>query len=273
MGNLSVALQAYTVRDFAEKDLKGTLTQVKQMGYDTIELAGMYGMTPADFKALLDEVGLSAISAHVALPEFEADAAATVARYKQVGVQYMAVPWLPPELCPDGADFDKTLAALNKIGKICKDHGITLMYHNHDFEFRKLPNGEYGLDHLFKQIPADILQAQIDTCWVKFAGLDPADYVRQYAGRCPVVHLKDFIVEGEGGTPYELIGADKKAEQPKGKFEFRPLGRGCQDFPAIIKAASESGASWLVVELDEAHGCTSMEAAKISREYLKSLGY
>jgi sugar phosphate isomerase/epimerase len=272
MNKPSVALQAYTIRDFAEKDLKGTLRQVKDMGYDAIELAGMYDMNPTDFKALLDEIGLTAISAHVTLPEFEADAQATVKRYKQAGVQYIAVPWLPPELCPDGADFGKTLDALNNIGKICRDNGIMLLYHNHDFEFRKMPNGEFGLDYLFSQVPADLLQTEIDVCWVKYAGVDPSAYIRQYAGRCPVVHLKDYIVEGEGGTPYELIGVAGEADK-QGKFEFRPVGKGCQDFPSIIKAAEQSGAAWIVVELDEAHGCTSLEAAKQSREYLKSLRY
>jgi sugar phosphate isomerase/epimerase len=272
MSKLSVALQAYTVRDFAEKDVKGTLTQVKEMGYETLELAGMYGMAPPDLRALLDEVGLTALSAHVPLPAFEPDAEATVKAYKEVGCRYIAIPWLPPELCPDGADFGKTLEMIHKIGKLCNENGMTLLYHNHDFEFRKMPDGAYGLDYLYEKVPAEILQTQIDTCWVKFAGVDPAGYIRKYAGRCPVVHLKDFMVEGEGGTPYELIGG-AAADKPKGKFEFRPVGSGCQDFPSVIKAAEESGASWIVVEQDMSVGRTSLEAAKMSREYLKSLGY
>ena len=87
------------------------------------------------------------------------------------------------------------------------------------------------------------------------------------------MHLKDFIVEGEGGTPYELIGSDAQAKKAEGKFEFRPVGHGCQDFPSVIKAAEESGADWIVVEQDMSVGRTSLEAAKMSREYLKSLGY
>jgi sugar phosphate isomerase/epimerase len=273
MGKLSVVLQLYTVRDFAEKDVKGTLKQVKEMGYDTVELAGMYGMEAAGFKALLDEAGLRALSAHVSLGEFESGIDACVKRYKEVGCDYIAIPWMPPDLFSDAAELDKVLGKIKEIGGICKDNGVTLLYHNHDFEFKKMADGMYGLDYLYRQIPADILQTQVDTCWVKFAGENPAAYILKYAGRCPVVHLKDFIVEGDGGTPYELIDGAGAGDRPKGKFEFRPVGHGCQNFPEIIKAAEEGGCAWIVVEQDMSVGRTSLEAAKMGREYLKSLGY
>jgi sugar phosphate isomerase/epimerase len=88
-----------------------------------------------------------------------------------------------------------------------------------------------------------------------------------------VVHLKDFYKEGAPARAYELIGTDEKAEAPKGVFEFRPVGHGMQDFPPIIKASEESGADWIVVEQDMSVGRTSLEAARMSREYLKGLGY
>jgi sugar phosphate isomerase/epimerase len=150
---------------------------------------------------------------------------------------------------------------------------MTLLYHNHDFEFKQMPDGSFALDYLYANIPAKILQTELDTCWVKVAGQDPAAYVRKYAGRCPVVHLKDFYMEGALRRPYELIGSNKKAEEPKGVFEFRPVGHGMQDFPPIIKASEESGADWIVVEQDMSVGRTSLEAATMSREYLKGLGY
>ncbi len=272
MGKLSVALQLYSVRDFAEEDLKAALRQVKEMGYDTIELAGLHGLSPEEFKAAMDECGIRALSAHVPFPEMEADAEGTVAKYKLLGCRYMAVPWLHPDYCPGNEKFNITLEVINKTGKLCAENGMTLLYHNHDFEFKKMPDGTYALDYLYATVPAEILQTEIDTCWVKVSGLDPAAYVRKYAGRCPVVHLKDFYKEGEARNLYELIGNKDEYQEPRGKFEFRPLGLGLQDFPPIIKAAEESGADWVVVEQDKSEGRTSMEAVKISREYLRSLG-
>jgi sugar phosphate isomerase/epimerase len=203
----------------------------------------------------------------------EADAAGTVLRYKELGCRYIAIPWLSEDYCPGGSKFDTTLRVINEVGQLCVDNGMTLLYHNHDFEFKKLPDGTFKLDYLYQQVPADILQTEIDTCWVKVAGQDPASYVRKYAGRSPVVHLKDFYKEGAPVRPYELIGTDAKAEAPRGVFEFRPVGHGMQDFPPILKASEDAGASWVVVEQDSSVGRTSLEAAAMSREYLRSQGY
>ena len=69
---------------------------------------------------------------------------------------------------------------------------------------------------------------------------------------------------------YELIGTDKKADVTEA-FKFRPVGYGVQDFPAIIKASEEVGAEWLIVEQDNSYETPSLEAAKMSRDYLKSI--
>ena len=78
------------------------------------------------------------------------------------------------------------------LGEAAKKKGMTLLYHNHDFEFA-LIDGEYALDVLYREVPASLLETELDICWVNISGEDPAAYIRKYAGRAPVVHLKDFI--------------------------------------------------------------------------------
>ena len=126
---------------------------------------------------------------------------------------------------------------------------------------------------LYKAIPADLLQTQIDTCWVKVAGLDPADYIRKYIGRAPIVHLKDFYMEGNSvGGVYDLIGLEGKTPRRNESFKFKHLGAGMQDMASLIKASEDAGAQWLVVEQDFAtEGLTTMECAKESLKCLKSL--
>ena len=64
---------------------------------------------------------------------------------------------------------------------------------------------------LYSTIPADLLQTEIDTCWVNVAGVNPSEYIEKYAGRCPVVHLKDFKKTGSGqGKMYALIGIEEE---------------------------------------------------------------
>jgi sugar phosphate isomerase/epimerase len=157
------------------------------------------------------------------------------------------------------------------LGKIAGDLGMTLLYHNHDFEFTKI-NGEYALDILYTEVPADKLQTELDTCWVNVGGENPAKYIRKYKGRSPVVHLKDFAGQ-KGENMYALIGIDDgEKKDTSGAFELRPVGKGVQDFPEILKASEEAGVKWVVVEQDEpSMGKTPLECANISIQYLKSL--
>ena len=168
--------------------------------------------------------------------------------------------------------FGEVIENIKKIGQVAKDMGMTLLYHNHDFEFMKL-DGKYALDVLYDTVPAELLQTELDTCWVNVGGEKPVDYIKKYSGRAPVVHLKDFFGE-KSEDMYELIGIEKKAPKRPGNFEFRPVGSGLQDFPAILKASEEAGATWVVVEQDNpSMGLTPMESIAKSREYLKTLGY
>ena len=272
----SVALQVYSVRDYAEKDLKGTLQKIKEVGYNGVEFAGLYGHTAAEVKSMVEEIGLNPISAHVPLDEMLSDPNKVIAGYAEIGCKYIAVPHLDVDRRPGTEMFMQTIKDIEGLGETAKKHGIQLLYHNHDFEFKKI-NGEYALDVLYQTVPSDLLQTQIDTCWVNIAGEDPADYVRKYSGRAPVVHLKDFVMSGKEKPEqmYVLLGTDseKAVEQEEETFGFRPIGYGVQNFPAILTASEEAGAEWLVVEQDKpSMGKTAMECAELSRKYLNSLG-
>lgn len=273
MKKLPVGLQIYSVREDAEKDFKGTIQKVKELGYDFAELAGLYGMTAQEVRAILDEVGLPALSAHVPMAELMADMEKTVADYAVIGCKYIAIPYLDDDLRPGAPGFDKVMELIPAIGKACNEKGITLLYHNHDFEFIKMPDGRYGLDYMYETIDKSLLQTELDCCWVMVAGEDPAAYIHKYANRCPVVHLKDFYKQGKPADMYELIGIEAgEKKKSEGKFEFRPVGYGMQSVPDLLEAAADSGAEYLVVEQDFSVGRTSFEAVAMSRNYLKTLG-
>ncbi len=271
---LPIAVQLYSVRGDMEADFKGTLQKVKALGYDGVEFAGLFGNDPAQVNAWCKEIGLVPISAHVPLADMLADIDKVIADYKAVGCEYIVVPYVTEERRPGGELFLQMVEEIRTIGQKCKDAGLTLLYHNHDFEFKKLESGEYGLDYLYSNVPADLLQTELDECWVKYSGLNPAEYLLKYTGRSPVVHLKDYNLEGEmEGDPYALIGLNEGQEKKSSAFEFRPLGKGMQDVPSIIEAAHKAGSKWLVVEQDEpSMGLAPMECITVSMEYLKSIG-
>lgn len=267
-----IALQVYSVRGDAEKDFSGVLRLVKEMGYDGVELAGLYGHSPAEVKKLLSEVGLEAMSAHVPYADMIADPQGVLGDYAQIGCKWVSVPYLTEEYRMGAAKGDEAVAGIRHLGAVAKELGITLLYHNHEFEFATI-DGEFALDLLYKKIGPDLLQTEIDTCWVKVAGEDPAAYVRKYKGRAPVVHLKDFYMEGDSAEgAYELIGLEGKAPERNSSFQFRHLGAGMQDIPSLVAASQDAGAQWLVVEQDmPTEGKTPLECAKLSIDYLRTI--
>ncbi len=277
MRKLPVGIQVYGLRDLLEHSpdqFESVMTQIKEIGYDGVELAGLYGLSPQNVKDTLDRVGLVPISAHVPLSELMQDIESVLETYALIGCRYLVVPYLPAEYRHLTSGYETVIAEMTRIGKTVTARGMTLLYHNHDFEFVRLEDGSFGFDDIYARIPASALQAEPDTCWIKVAGQNPADYLKQYSGRCPIVHLKDYIKEGNPKNLYKLIGIDSENSAANtGLFEFRPVGFGQQIWEPILEAAQDAKADWVVVEQDEHYALTSMECARRSREYLKILGW
>ncbi len=268
-----IALQLFSVRDDMAADFEGTLQKVKAMGYDGVEFAGLYDKDPAEVKKICEKVGLIPISAHVPFVDMMKDPRGVIAAYKEIGCRQVVIPYLTEEYRPGAERFQEVMDGAKVLGEVCSELGMKLAYHNHDFEFAKI-DGEYALDILYREVPAELLETQLDTCWVNVGGENPAEYIRKYAGRMYTVHLKDFVGE-KSEKMYELIGIDDGAQEKvdeKQEFCLRPVGYGKQDFPAIVKAAKEAGAEWVIVEQDNpSMDKTPLECAQMSIEYLKKL--
>lgn len=276
MGNLKIGLQLYSVRDDMAQDMYAALKKVKEIGYDYVEFAGYFDHSAEEVRSMLDEIGLTCVSVHQAYNLFLEEGQKAADYLKTIGADYAAIPWMAAEDHKGCDHYDKVIADITKVGRLLKDNGIQLLYHNHDFEFQKFED-KFLLDWLYESVPSDLLQTEVDTCWVKYAGYDPCEYLKKYTGRSPVVHLKDFTCKRfAGGPAYALIdenGEEIKTTREDNGFEFRPVGMGLQDFPAILKAAEEAGAAYAIVEQDASVDRPPMEAAKLSREYLKKIGY
>ena len=250
---LPIAVQVYSVREEAERDFAGTMKKLGEMGYDGVELAGLYGKSAEEIRDSIKAAGLIAISAHVSYDELAGDLEKTLQGYETIGCRYIVIPWLGEDRRFGAALYEETIKEIPVISEGCKKHGMTLLYHNHDFEFAKTPDGTYALDQLYAEVPADVLGAEPDTCWIKVGGPDPSEWLKKYSGRCPLVHVKDFRRKADG-------------------VDLLALGEGEQDFPTLVKTAKECGAQWLVIEQDDHPYGTPMGDMKKSLNYLKELG-
>lgn len=274
MSNLKVGLQLYSIRDKMEEDMEAALRSVKEIGYDYVELAGYFGKSAQEIRELLDKYGLSCVSVHQSLDFYEELGGAGVEYVKALGAEYTVIPWYKKELLYE--NLDAILEKFAGMGKFLSDNGLKLLYHNHDFEFV----GTYGglvIDKIYSAVDSKYLNPEFDTCWIKYAGYEPTEYLATYSGRIDIVHIKDFYAEKMGGGPvYALIdkdGKEIKNDREANKFKFKPVGEGIQNVPEIIDASIKAGAKYIIVEQDQWYDEDSIECARRSREYLKKLGY
>ena len=275
MKKFGVGIQLYGVKNSMQKDFEGTLAAIKEMGYEYVEFAGYFGRTSEEIKALLEQLGLKCVSAHQALDFFDKDSQKGVDFLKNFGVKYVVIPWYDKDALAGTDKWEDTVKNFTEKAELLAKNGMILGYHNHDFEFKKSA-GKYLHDYIFEALPAGKIVPELDTCWIHYAGLDPAEKIREFKGRVDIVHLKDFNCKELGGGPaYALIDADgNPMDVPSiedNAFRFMPLGTGRQDFAKILAACEESGTEIVIVEQDQVYdGMTELEAAKISRDYLKN---
>ena len=276
---LPVGVQLYSVRTDLEKDFFGTLKAVREMGYEGVEFYGeYYGHDVVEIKRMCTELGLIPFSNHVPFQQMIDDVDKVIAENTVLGVQYIVFPYMDESSRPgvNPEQFKVTVAKLGEIGRKVKEAGFQLLYHNHDFEFVTLADGGVGYDYIFSANDRSNLQNELDVCWADYAGFNPAEVLARYAGNIPVVHCKDYKLEGKlSSAPYALIGitTDNSMKDESGWFEYRPLGMGQVDIPAVIEASIAGGAQWLCVEQDEpCEGLTRLEGIARSVEYLRSLG-
>ena len=276
MKKFKVGVQLYSVRDKMEKDMEGTLRAVKAAGYDYVEFAGYFGRSAEEIRAMLDEIGLTCVSVHQGLDFYEQGGEDAVAYIKTLGARFSAIPWYEVSRLPGSPAWEETRELFIRNGKLLRDGGIQMLYHNHDFEFVKIGD-KYRHDIMMEEIDRELMMPEFDTCWVRYAGEDPCRSITKYAGCVEVIHLKDFTCKRlADGPAYALIDANgnpiESEKKEDNEFRFRPLGQGMQDFPAILAAAEQAGTEYVIVEQDSTYEQDSLDAIRASREYLASLG-
>lgn len=191
-GNVPIALQMYTLRHVGS--LEEQFAMANKAGFNAVELVGDHNVSSDEMKALLEKYNLKAISAHVQLTNLQQDMQSVVAFNNAVGNRVLIVPWIEPADRPASAQAWKDMAQeLDNLARHLKKQGMTLGYHNHDFEMKKY-NGKTALEILFDHAPN--LAIELDMAWVTRGGQDPARLLKKYKGRVFAVHAKDHAPIG-----------------------------------------------------------------------------
>jgi sugar phosphate isomerase/epimerase len=258
-----IGLQLYTVRDAMASDPVGTLAKVAAIGYNSVEGATytgtekFYGMSPKEFKKVLNNNGLVIESSHYRLGEDKEngeivqgtlfhDWDKAVDDADSIGMKYMVCAFLAPDERGTLDHYKYVADQLNIAGERCKKSGIQLCYHNHNFEFIK-QGDSYPYDILLGT-DKDLVKMEMDIYWITKAGQDPIKMFHDHPGRFPLWHLKDM---------------DKTPEE-----NFAAVGTGIIDFKEIFRHQKEAGLKYFFVEQDKCPG-SPFDSIKQSINYIK----
>ena len=249
-GETPVSLQLYTVRNLAEKDFPGTVAQVAKTGYNAVETSEPKGFSSKEVKKIFGDLGLQCSGIHESFERLETELPSVIEYGLEIGTQYIICSYMPESYQDRKVEgFKEFGRKLEAIGASVKKEGLQLCYHNHDFEFKKV-NGKYLLDSLFATADPNLVKAEVDVYWVLHGGEDPIAHLKKYAGRCPLLHIKDMTKD------------DRRT--------FAPVGTGRLDLKGIVKAARAGGAVWFIVEQDETEQ-PPLEAIKLSLKNLRQV--
>jgi sugar phosphate isomerase/epimerase len=255
-----IGIQLYTLRELAFKDVKPVFAGIAAAGYKEVEMFGLddkgkfFGLTPSEVKGLLKANGLKSPSGHYIPAKFlfengNGDDVKNVCDAANIlGHKYFIVPWLSPEQRSNIEQYKVLAERLNKAGEICKQNGLQLAYHNHDFEFDNF-NGTTGYDILMSNTDKDLLKFELDLYWVVKAGLNPVDLFKKQPGRFHLWHVKDML----------------KTDRTKNT----EVGNGSIDFKAIFAAGKLSGIKHFIVEQENTYEPDFYGSVTKSCDYVK----
>jgi len=223
-----IALQLYTLRTLLPDALEPTLHAVAAAGYRHVELAGLYGRTASEMRAILDEVGLTVIAAHVPLGRFEGDLSGVAAEAKALGYEWVVVPWIAPE--ERSLELvDALPPKLDAWARSLAGEGLKLAYHNHEFEFEIVKDGVSLFDAIVRHTDPSSVLLELDVYWAAVAGHDPSALIGTLGERVRLLHAKDRAPDGL----------------------YTNVGQGDLDWITIIDSAKTANVEAYIVEHDE----------------------
>lgn len=276
---LPAGIQLYAVREPLAADGPGTLKRLKRIGYGEGESAGTGRYTPAEFRQMVADAGLKLPSAHLEF-RMDNDIAPLLGQANGLGAQYATSAFLrtlndpgrmslsntkvqQAALPPMGVDgFERMAARMNEIGLAARAVGLQYAYHNHNFEFEKLPDGSLGYDLLLRRTDAELVKFEVDCGWMVAAGASPVRYFAQFPGRLRMLHVKDLLPMVRPTT--DMVGPDR----PKGV----ELGRGFIDYKPIFEAARKAGMQHAFAEQEAPYVRPQLASAEVSYAYLRTMG-
>jgi sugar phosphate isomerase/epimerase len=249
---MPIGCQTWPVREMIALDFPGTIKQLAEAGFQTIELcspvgyadsgfAGLAKYTAAELGRILGDAGVTCVSSHFGIKELRENQEGRIAWAKDVGLKQMIVPSLEGPGKPTMDDVKRAAEEYNKMGEKSAKAGIQQGLHNEDFEL-SMVDGKRTYDLLLELLDPTLVKFQFQVSTVS-RGYDAAEYFTKYPGRFISMHVQGWSAEAK---------------------KIMPVGQDTLDWKKIFTAAKTGGIRNYFVEMN-------LEMMKASVPYLRHL--
>lgn len=284
-----IGIQLFSLPKLLEKDFRGAIKMLAQMGYKELELYGPYpfsanetkerwskvtpslgfsgsgyfGLTAQELKTVFKENGIAVPSIHTDLITMQKNMSELGDAGHTLGFEYIGLPLIPAEFRKNLDDYKKMADEFNRLGEQAKKVGLKFAYHNHGYGLNEI-EGQVPLKLILEKTDPKLVFFEMDLFWTVAGGADPITYLKSYPGRYHLMHVKNMKemkrFSGDGGDSNQWIEL----------FPYMTTaGEGVLDLKSIITQAQKSGVKHFFVEQDIVAN-PEVELKK-SLDYLKTL--
>ena len=214
--------QLYSSRNFPPLDQ--TLEMLKRNGYAQVEGYGGVYADPKATRAALDANGLTMPSGHFSIDLLEKEQQKVLDIAGTLGMKAIYCPHLAVDLRPtDAAGWSAFGERLEAAYATFSEAGYIFGWHNHDFEFKTLPDNSLPQKLIFDAAPS--ISWEADIAWIIRGGRDPLQWIENYGSRISAVHVKDIA------APSQNTNEDGWADVGYGTVDWRALTAALKDTP------------------------------------------
>ena len=254
-----LAVQLYSVREYAKKDFIATLKKIADIGYAAVEPAGLWNIRPSEFKKIVNDMGMEVCSSHTPWARTPDSLGEVMDLADDLNIKNI--------ICGYGRDNFADLGAIKataentcKIYEVLKRNGYNLMQHNHYWEFDRI-DGKLKYE-IYRELCPDV-KYQMDCFWSTNRGTEDAvEMLKIFADDVVSIHMKDGVCKQNvsvDGMKNGLLDC---------KIDLLPLGAGELPIPQLV-ANIPDRVNEIIVELDYCE-VEMIEALKRSYDYMTS---
>ena len=285
----TIGVQLFSLPKMLERDFRGGITMLSQMGYREVELygpfpfsdpeaiarwnavtpqlgfsgSGYFGLTGSQVRAILDENQIKATSVHTDLVTMQKGMDRLGEAGRTVGFTYVGLPSIPDELRTNLDAYKRMADEFNRLGESAKSNDLRFAYHNHGYGLQEM-DGQIPLLLLLEGTDPNLVFFEMDIYWTTAGGMNPVELLKSHPGRYHLMHVKDMKEKrqfsGDGGDARQWIEL----------FPFMTTaGDGVMDLRSIVSQGQKSGVTHFFVEQDMV--ANPDVALKRSIDYLKRL--